>query len=229
VTFCCCCTSADYRFRVGQEGSVRVEKADRQLSWGARFAIAGILAVIVGLIMGAYMMIEQKWMRSALEKQLFGMVNTRTIAKAKQVSCETAFEIAAKLPEEVESIVNAFAADNEEVHGVAILDSKKEIIHEYRNRIGQPKKLITNLTKKDAQDHASATVLSNEKLAVAVSPVIIHENEVSAYVLYAESLSDYFVERHIANIFGIGMIFVSVIIVFASALVVLVYFDSKRS
>ncbi len=199
------------------------------MTWGRRSAIAGILAVVVGFIMGAYSAVEQERIHTKLEKRLFDVVNAGTMAKAKQVSCEIAFETTAKLTDEVNSKVEAFADKNKEVYGITILNGKKDIIHEYRNRIDQPKTLITRLEKEGSLNKKSAMVLSREKLAVAFSPVTINDGEVSAYVLYADSLSDYFPESRIVDFVGIGMIILAIIGVFLTTLLLLVYFSPKVS
>jgi methyl-accepting chemotaxis protein len=153
-----------------------------KLTWGVT-----IVLLLVGIIFG-YLFFE---ISQNTDHRLIEASETRAMANAKGIRNQIAFEVAAKMREEVVSKLTHLSKEHEDLHAIIVLDNEKSVLATIGNAVnveslidGLNLNLENKNTKKD--------------LVVATTPIYTEsdlttdDKQHAGYLVYVESLAEYY-------------------------------------
>jgi methyl-accepting chemotaxis protein len=169
----------------------------------------GVLVVLL-LVGGSLTFIIQQMLWN-IDQQLFEAIKQRAVTNAKAVESEIAYEMAARLPDEVTAKLSGFLTMHQEAHSIYILETDGRVFSE--NGASVDVERLTAGFK--GLDRTTSRLDEDLKLIVATTPIKGDEGVLGA-VIYTESLAGYYSFRastvqiaFISSLLGFVLIIVS--------------------
>jgi methyl-accepting chemotaxis protein len=130
----------------------------------------------------------------AVDAQLFVATEARAMANANSIASDLAYDLVAKLDDQVEAKLAAFRTEHLETLSIGVFRADRTLLAAVGETAdADSRKLIGEFEQLDVGD---TKVDERKQLVIAAAPIVVAgEGTIGGYLVYTESLAGYYAER----------------------------------